>query len=311
MWTKKHVLGINDMSVEEIYIAMEKGKEYLKMIMKKPEVIANKFLDRVAVNLFFEVSTRTRMSFEIAEKKLGMNVLNYSAKNSSMVKGESFVDTIQTIDAMDVDIIVIRHVEPGTPIKAAEMVQASVINGGDGAREHPTQALVDFMTIWLRGIDFKGLNVAIVGDILHSRVARSEINGLQKLGAMITLVGPPNLIPADLMAKKGITVSNNIDEVLAEIDILYILRIQKERMVQAFIPDKEEYFKRYGIDRKRLEKTKDNLLVMHPGPVNRNVEIADDIVTDKKSVILEQVRNGVAMRMGLLELLLNNRTEGE
>ncbi len=311
MWTKKHVLGIDDLSVEEIYIAMEKGKEYLKMIMKKPEIIAREFSNRVAVNLFFEVSTRTRMSFEIAEKKLKMNVLNYSAKNSSMVKGESFVDTIQTIDAMNVDIIVIRHVEPGTPIKAAEMVQASVINGGDGAREHPTQALVDFMTIWLRGIDFQDLNIAIVGDILHSRVARSEINGLQKLGANITLVGPPNLIPADLMAKKGITVSNNVDEVLGEVDILYILRIQKERMVQAFIPDKEEYFKRYGIDRKRLEKTKDNLLIMHPGPVNRNVEIADDVVTDKKSVILEQVRNGVAMRMGLLDLLLNNRMEGE
>lgn len=311
MWTKKHVLGINELSVEEIYMAMEKGKEYLEKVEKKPEIVAKKFSNRAAVNLFFEVSTRTRMSFELAQKQLGMSVLNYSAKNSSMVKGESFIDTLQNIDAMNVDVIVIRHVEPETPLRAAEFVNASILNGGDGAREHPTQALLDFMTIWLRGISFEGLHVAIVGDILHSRVARSEVNGLLKLGAKVTLVGPQNLIPADLVAKSSVNISFDLDEVLPEIDILYLLRIQKERMVAAFIPDEREYFRLYGLNRERLDKTKDSLLVMHPGPINRNVEIADDIVAHKKSVILEQVKNGVAMRMGLLDLVLNRRMEEE
>ncbi len=303
-WKRKHILGLEEMTADEIYTILEKSKIYLDQIESKGAGSNSEELKGYnAVNLFFEHSTRTRMSFELAQKRLGMEVLNFHAVTSSVSKGETFIDTIETVSAMDLDVMVIRHVKPGTPELATKHTTASVINGGDGSREHPTQALLDLMTIWLRGKNFAGLKVAIVGDILHSRVARSEIFGLEKLGAEVILVGPPPLIPGDL-SRKGIEISHDIDEVLDYVDVLYLLRIQRERMAEVFIPDEEEYFRTYGLDRKRLDKTKDSCLVMHPGPVNRGVEIAVDIVNDKKSVILEQVRNGVAVRMALLSLLL-------
>jgi len=303
-WQKKHVLGIEEMSVEEIYEVFDMGKNYLKAMEKrKHDQIIPDLKGYSAVNLFFEPSTRTRMSFEMAQKLLGMNVVNFQSQGSSLVKGETFIDTVQTIDAMDIDAMVIRHVKPGTPELATEYTKSSVLNGGDGSREHPTQALLDFFTIWNLGYDFRNLKVAIVGDILHSRVARSEIIGLQKLGAEIILVGPPALIPGDLM-EQGIKVSHDVDDILEEIDVIYLLRIQKERMAEAFIPHEEEYFKRFGIDKRRLDMTPEHCLVMHPGPVNRGVEIDAEIVNSPKSVILQQVRNGVAIRMALLYLVL-------
>ena len=245
------------------------------------------------------------MSFELAQKRLGMEVLNFSAGASSLAKGETFIDTIQTIDAMNIDAIVMRHVQPGTPELATRYTEVPVLNGGDGSRAHPTQALLDLFTIWNRGIDFKGLKVAIIGDILHSRVARSEALGLQKLGAEVVLVGPPALIPGDLI-KRGFKTENDIDLILEDVDILYLLRIQKERMAEAFIPNEEEYFRLYGINEERLEKTKESCFLMHPGPVNRGVEIESGLVNHPRSAILEQVRNGVAMRMALLYLCLKS-----
>lgn len=302
-WTRKHVLGIEEMTADEIMLTFEKASEYLEGIEKKPGVVLSDLKGYTAVNLFFEPSTRTRMSFELAQKRLGMEVLNFSAGTSSLAKGETFIDTIQTIDAMNIDAIIMRHVQPGTPEIATRYTDTPVLNGGDGSREHPTQALLDLFTIWNRGIDFEGLKVAIVGDILHSRVARSEIFGLQKLGAEIILVGPPALIPGDLM-EKGLKIEHDIDNIIEDIDILYLLRIQRERMAEAFIPNQEEYFRIYGINKDRLARTKESCFLMHPGPVNRGVEIEAGLVNHPKSAILEQVRNGVAMRMGLLYLCL-------
>ncbi len=302
-WTRKHVLGIEEMTTEEILITFEKAAEYLEGIEKKPGGILSDLKGYTAVNLFFEPSTRTRMSFELAQKRLGMEVINFSAGTSSLAKGETFIDTIQTIDAMNIDAIVMRHVQPGTPELATRYTDCPVLNGGDGSRAHPTQALLDLFTIWNRGIDFEGLKVAIVGDILHSRVARSEVLGLQKLGAEIILVGPPALIPGDLVSR-GMEIEHDIDNIIEDIDILYLLRIQKERMAEAFIPNEEEYFKIYGINKDRLAKTKENCYLMHPGPVNRGVEIEAGLVNHPKSLILEQVRNGVAMRMALLSLCI-------
>lgn len=306
VWTKQHMLKIADMSAAEIMTVLEKAKEYLNGIQSVPAKNWGHLRDYTAVNLFFEPSTRTRMSFELAQRRLGMHVLNFDTASSSLIKGETLIDTIETIDAMNVDAIVIRHVKPGTPQLAADHTNAAVINAGEGSHEHPTQALLDLMTIWLKGFDFSKLKVAIVGDILHSRVARSEISALQTMGSQVVLVGPPTLIPGDLI-KEGMTSSDNLDEVLQEVDVLYMLRIQKERMAEAFIPDTAQYFKTYGIDQKRLEKTKESCVLMHPGPVNRGVEIAADVVTHPKSLILEQVRNGVALRMALLDLLITHK----
>jgi len=303
-WNKKHILGIEEMSSQEMHQVFERAERYLQgMNSRREEKITPDLEGYSAVNLFFEASTRTRMSFEMAQKLLGMDVVNFQSEGSSVAKGETFIDTVQTIDAMNIDAMVIRHVKPGTPELATRYTESAVLNGGDGSREHPTQALLDFFTIWNRGYDFKGLKVAIVGDILHSRVARSEVNGLQKLGAEVILVGPSPLIPGDLI-EKGLRVENDVDKVLEEVDVLYLLRIQKERMAEAFIPHEEEYFRMYGIDQNRLDKTKDSCLLMHPGPVNRGVEISADVVNDPKSVILQQVRNGVAVRMALLYMVL-------
>ncbi len=302
-WNRKHILEIEEMTVEEIMTSFEKSHEYLQTMDQKPGDVLPDLKGYTAVNLFFEPSTRTRMSFELAQKRLGMEVLNFSSGASSLAKGETFIDTIQTIDAMNIDAIVMRHVQPGTPELATRYTSVPVLNGGDGSRAHPTQALLDLFTIWNRGIDFKGLKVAIIGDILHSRVARSEALGLQKLGAEVVLVGPPALIPGDLI-KRGFQTENDIDQILEDVDILYLLRIQKERMAEAFIPNEEEYFRLYGINEERLEKTRGNCFIMHPGPVNRGVEIEDGLVNHPRSAILEQVRNGVAMRMALLYLCL-------
>lgn len=302
-WSHKHILRLKDLDKDSIYTILEKGREFMEGLDRRPARSYEYLKGYTAANLFFEPSTRTRMSFELAQKRLGMEVLNFHATTSSLAKGETFVDTVQTIDAMNVDCIVIRHMKPGTPATAAEYSRASIINAGEGSHEHPTQALLDLMTLWLSGREISNLKVAIVGDILHSRVARSEIYGLQTLGAQVILVGPPPLLPVDLM-QAGISHTDNLEDVLPEVDVLYLLRIQKERMAEAFIPDEEEYFKTYGLSLERLEATKDSCVVMHPGPVNRGVEVSHEVVSHSKSLILEQVRAGVALRMALLYLVL-------
>lgn len=299
----KHLLGIKDLSPEQIKEILNEAssfKDILKRDIKKVPTLRGK----TVVNLFFEPSTRTRTSFELAEKRMSMDVLNFSVPTSSVVKGESLLDTIKTIEAYEIDFLVIRHSSSGVPHLVSRHTRASVINAGDGINEHPTQALLDAFTIIEKKGRIEGLNVAIVGDILHSRVARSNIYCLTKLGARLRLIGPPTLIPSSLASKFGLSgdikVFYSIEEGLKDVDVVMILRIQMERQGKSFFPSKDEYFKLWGLTSERLSLAKDDVIVMHPGPMNRGVEIASDVADGPKSVILEQVTNGIAIRMAVM-----------
>ncbi len=264
---------------------------------------------RTVVNLFYEDSTRTRISFEAAAKRLSADVINFSAKGSSVSKGESLKDTALTLQAMGADAVVIRHPASGAPHRLANWIDGSVLNAGDGTHEHPTQALLDAYTMRSRLGRVDGLNVAIVGDVLHSRVARSNVLLLTTLGAKVTLVGPPTLIPVDIEAAlaKDTKVSYDLDSVLPDADVVMMLRVQTERMQDSYFPSAREYSRRYGLDASRMRKLPEHAIVMHPGPMNRGMEIAPEVADSSRSTIVEQVANGVSARMAVLYLLLGGK----
>ncbi|HEY0001475.1 MAG TPA: aspartate carbamoyltransferase catalytic subunit [Actinoplanes sp.] len=264
---------------------------------------------RTVVNLFYEDSTRTRISFEAAAKRLSADVINFSAKGSSVSKGESLKDTALTLQAMGADAVVIRHAASGAPHRLAAWVDGSVINAGDGTHEHPTQALLDAYTMRSRLGRLDGLRVAIVGDVLHSRVARSNVLLLTTLGAQVTLVGPPTLIPLDVSAALSATakVSYDLDSVLPDMDVVMMLRVQTERMQDSYFPSAREYSRRYGLDGARMRKLPEHAIVMHPGPMNRGMEITPEVADSSRSTIVEQVANGVSARMAVLYLLLGGK----
>ncbi len=297
----KDILGLRDLPVEQINYILDTAtacKDIFSRDLKKVPTLRGK----TVVTLFFEPSTRTRTSFEIAGKWMSADVVNLTVSSSSVVKGESFVDTARTIEAMGVDVIIIRHSLAGTPKLLAESVRSHVINAGDGAHEHPTQGLLDLFTIREKKGGFNGLNVVLVGDALHSRVIKSNIWGLTKLGAKVTLVAPPTLVPMGIESM-GVKVETNLDKALVEADVVNIMRIQLERQNKAYFPTLREYSKLFGINSERLAKAKPDLLVMHPGPANLGVEISEEVSVNDQSVITEQVTNGVAVRMALLYLL--------
>jgi aspartate carbamoyltransferase catalytic subunit len=297
----KDLLGIKELEPEDIELILETAsgfKDVLGRDIKKVPALRGK----TTVNLFYEPSTRTRTSFELAAKRLSTDVLNLSVSTSSVVKGESLRDTALTVQALGADFIVVRHSYSGAAHFLAANLAASVINAGDGTNEHPTQALLDLFTIVENKGTVKGLEVAIVGDILHSRVAKSNVYALKKLGAGVRLIGPPTLAP-DCMRDLGVEVYSDMDKGLAGADVIMMLRIQMERQGKGFFPTTEEYFKNWGLTAGRLSKAKKNAIVMHPGPMNRGVEIASDVADGRRSVILEQVTNGLAVRMAVMYLL--------
>lgn len=299
-WTRKDLLSIEELTPEEIRLVLdtaESFKEVSKREVKKVPALRGK----TVANLFFEPSTRTRTSFELAAKRLSADIVNFSSQTSSTTKGESLKDTVRNIEAMNVDTIVMRHSSSGSAEYLSRAARAGVINAGDGIHEHPTQGLLDMFTIRERKPSFEGLRVCLVGDILHSRVARSNIWGLTKLGAKVTVCGPPTLIPAGIEAL-GVEVSYDLDEVIPGQDVLNILRIQLERQRGAFFPSIREYAAEYGISAERLARAKKDVIVMHPGPVNRGVELAAEVADGDHSVILDQVTNGIAVRMAVLYL---------
>ena len=297
----KDILGLRDMSAEEINYILDTART-MKMIVLSKNKKTPHLQGRSIITLFYENSTRTRLSFELASKFMSANAANISASSSSTAKGETLLDTGRTIDRMGTDIIIIRHPMSGAPALLAKNINASVINAGDGMNEHPTQALLDMMTIQERFGSLKGLKVAIIGDVYHSRVARSNIWGMTKLGAEVSVAAPSTLTPPGLN-KLGIKVYNTVQEALIDADVVMGLRIQLERQKKALFPTTREYSRFFGLDEKRLTLAKKNALVMHPGPVNRGVELSSQIIDGPQSMIGEQVTNGVAVRMALLYLL--------
>jgi len=298
---QKDLLGIKEIPVEDITLILETAagfKDVLGRDIKKVPTLRGK----TAVNLFFEPSTRTRTSFELAAKRLSTDVINFSVPTSSVVKGESLIDTALTVQALGADFIILRHPSAGVPHLLARKLRASVINAGDGTNEHPTQALLDAFTIQEKKGGIEGLDIAIVGDIMHSRVAKSNIYSLTKLGAKIRLIGPPTLIPEE-MKEIGVRVFHTMEKGLKDVDVVMMLRIQMERQGKGFFPSTEEYSKNWGLTPERLSLAKDNAIVMHPGPMNRGIEIASEIADGPQSVILEQVTNGLAVRMAVMYLL--------
>ena len=300
-WTRKHLLGLEGIERDEVITILDTTSKF-REILDRPVKKVPTLRGITIVNLFFESSTRTRMSFELAEKRLSADVLNFSASTSSLKKGETLRDTARNIEAMKVDMVVMRHPSPGAPHFLANHIDGSIINAGDGPHEHPTQALLDLYTMREHVGDLQGKRVTIVGDILHSRVARSDIWGLKALGADVTLCGPSTFIPAEV-ERLGVTVTHDIKEATVNADIVNILRIQKERQSGGFLPSLREYSALFGINAARLKNMKPDVLIMHPGPINRGVEIAPDVADGDHSVILEQVTNGVAVRMAMLYLL--------
>jgi aspartate carbamoyltransferase catalytic subunit len=298
----EHLLSVTQLSPEDITRVLDTADSFREVgtrVIKKVPALRG----RTVVNLFYENSTRTRISFEIAAKRLSADVINFSTSGSSVAKGESLKDTALTLQAMGADAIVIRHSSSGSPYTLTKWVDASVINAGDGTHEHPTQALLDLFTIREHFPSFDGLRVAIVGDVLHSRVARSGTHGLARMGAQVTLVGPPTLIPPEA-STWGAEISHELDPVLPKLDVCYMLRVQRERQRQQYFPSVREYSRLYGLTRERVEALPEGALIMHPGPMNRGVEIASDVADLPQSLITDQVTNGIAVRMALLYLML-------
>lgn len=311
-YTKKDLLGTRNLSKDEILYFIERAKEF-KILNSKPVKKSSNLLGKSVINAFFENSTRTRISFETAQKRLGADSINFVASQSSTAKGETLIDTIHNLEAMKTDFFVVRHSASGSVNFIAQNTNASVINAGDGANEHPTQALLDIFTIMQHrgilnkiGADLSGLNISIIGDIDHSRVARSDIWAMQKLGANLTLFGPPQMMPrrADAFNCK---IAQNIDEAVHKADVIIMLRIQLERMNgEVPFPSKGEYMKFFGLNKERI-KLANNPIILHPGPINRDVELSSEVADSECSLILNQVENGVAIRMAVLSVLNENR----
>ena len=298
-WTRHHLLGLEDLSEEEL-VAILDAAEYFSRLdeARRKRYLAGK----VMVNLFFEPSTRTRTSFSLAARRLGADTLDFTTASSSLSKGEAFIDTAKNIEAMGVDVMVVRHASSGAPHLLAQHLKSSIINAGDGAHEHPTQGLLDIFTIRQLKGRLAGLTVALVGDIAHSRVARSNIHGLLKLGARIIVCGPPTLVPMAI-TEMGVEVSHNLDAVLPHCDVVNMLRIQFERQRSGLFPSVPEYARLFGMDSARMARAKPDLLLLAPGPINRGVEITPEVADGPHSAILKQVTNGLAVRMAVLYLL--------
>lgn len=301
VWTRKDLLGLDELSAEEIVHILDTAESFREVStrsIKKVPALRGK----VVALMFFEDSTRTRMSFELAASRLSADTMIFTSKGSSVAKGETTLDTVRNVGAMGVDVFVIRHSQPGAPHMVSRKVEASIINAGDGAHEHPTQALLDIFTMRQRLGGVAGKRVAIVGDIAHSRVARSNILGLRKLGAEVVVVGPPTMVPSAITAM-GCEISHSLDDVLGEVDAINMLRIQFERFGGNLFPSLREYSKVYGLNTERLAHCPKDVLVMHPGPINRGVEITSDVADGPNSCILQQVTNGLAIRMAVLYLV--------
>lgn len=304
---KKDLLGIKQLEPAEIEFILDTAETF-KEISARPIKKVPTLRGRTVVHLFYEPSTRTRTSFEIAAKRLSADTFNISASTSSIVKGETLLDTAKNLEAMNPDVLVLRHSVAGAPHMLAKHVRASVINAGDGMHEHPTQALLDLLTIREKKGAIAGITVAIIGDIAHSRVARSNIWALTKMGARVMVAGPATMIPFDV-DKLGVKVSHRPEEVIPAADVIMMLRIQRERQGQMLLPSLREYSRLFGLDEKRLTTAKPNVLIMHPGPINRGVEISPSVADGPYSVILDQVNNGVAVRMALLYLLIGSEKD--
>ena len=301
----KDLLGIRNLSVEEIKLIFDTADKF-KEVLNRPIKKVPSLRHLTIANVFFENSTRTKLSFELAQKRLSADIINFSSSVSSVKKGESLLDTINNILVMKVDIIVMRHPNPGAPHFVAKNIDASVVNAGDGTHEHPTQALLDSYTIREKLGKIKNKKIAIIGDIAHSRVAISNIYALQKLGAKVMLCGPSTLIPK-YISSMGVQIENNIENALKWCDVANILRIQLERQKDKFFPSLREYSLYYGINKKLLEKINKDIVIMHPGPINRGVELNSDVADSNNSIILDQVENGVAIRMAVMYLLSLNK----
>ena len=298
---RKDILGIKELSVEEITLILDTADSFLEVSTREIKKVPT-LRGKSVINLFYEASTRTRTSFEIAAKRLSADTINISASTSSVVKGETLIDTAKNIEAMNPDLIVIRHSAAGAPHMLAALLRQSIINAGDGAHEHPTQALLDMMTIRSRKGRIAGLKAAIIGDITHSRVARSNIHGLTKMGAHVVVSGPATMLPREIETL-GVVACTRIEEAIKDADIIMMLRIQTEREKQNVFPSLREYAQYFSLNRKNIALAREDCIVMHPGPMNRGVEISPEIADGPHSVILDQVTNGVAVRMALLYLL--------
>jgi len=304
-WKRKDLLSMQGLEAGEIRDVLdtaESMKEIATREIKKVPTLRGK----TVVNLFYEASTRTRTSFEIAGKWLSADVINFSASGSSADKGESLLDTAKNIEAMSPDVVVVRHQASGAPALLARNLRCAVVNAGDGAHEHPTQALLDLLTIREKKGHLEGLNVTIVGDVMHSRVARSDIHGMKTMGMTVTVAGPPTLIPPACQ-ELGVKVSHRLDEAIAHADVVMMLRLQHERMQAGLIPSVREYSRVWGLGLDKLEHCRPDVLIMHPGPVNRGVELSPEVADGPYSVILDQVANGVAVRMAVLYLLAGSK----
>jgi len=308
-WSRKDLVGIADLSPQEIQLILDTAESF-REVSERPIKKVPTLRGKTVVNLFFEPSTRTRSSFEIAEKRLSADSLNFSSSSSSLSKGESLIDTALNLQAMAPDLIVIRHSHPGVPHMLAARLPSGVINAGDGAHEHPTQALLDALTIVQHRGRLEGLKVSIVGDIEHSRVVRSNIYLLNKMGAEVTLAGPRTMMPVEV-EKLGVKTVYTLGEAIEGADVIMMLRVQLERQSRMAFPSTREYFNLFGLTRERLKPAKRGVIIMHPGPMNRGVEIASDVADGPYSVILEQVANGVAVRMAVLYLLAGALQEAE
>jgi aspartate carbamoyltransferase catalytic subunit len=300
----KHLLGIKDLTKDDISLILQTAEQF-KEVLQRPIKKVPSLRDVTIVNLFFENSTRTRISFELAEKRLSADAINFSSSGSSVSKGETLLDTVNNILSMKVDMVVMRHSATGAPHFLAKHVPAAIINAGDGVNEHPTQALLDAFSIKEKTGRLEGRKVAIIGDIMHSRVAQSNIYLLNKMGAEVTVCGPPTLIPKYITEALGVKVNYNLKETLEWCDVANVLRIQLERQNQVLFSSLREYNLVYGIKRQMLDELKKDIVIMHPGPMNRGVEIDSDVADSRQSIILRQVENGVAVRMAVLYLLSN------
>ena len=306
-FTSKHLLGLDGLPSEDIVTILNTAKSF-REVLDRPIKRLPTLQGKTIVNLFYENSTRTRISFELAEKRLSADIVNFSASTSSIKKGETLIDTVKNIESMKIDMVVVRHSSPGAPHLLARVMDANIVNAGDGGHEHPTQALLDMFTIRQKRGDFKDLTIAMVGDISHSRVAMSNIYGLKKLGARVLVCGPSTLIPRHI-ERLGVEIYHNVDEIIPQVDVMNILRLQLERQQSGLFPSLREYHNYFGITRERLEHASKPILIMHPGPVNRGVEITSNVADSEHSVILEQVTNGVAVRMAVLYLLAGGPSE--
>lgn len=308
VWTKKDLLGLEYLTKEEIELILDTAKSF-KEVLERPLRKVPTLRGKTVVNLFYEPSTRTRTSFELAAKRLSADVINIVKESSSIEKGETLIDTGRNLEALKIDIIVVRHNASGAPVMLSRAVDISVVNAGDGWHEHPTQALLDIFTLKEKLGRIKGLNVSIIGDIAHSRVARSNIWGLTKLGANVTVCAPEKLIPPGI-EELGVKATCDVDDAIKGADAINVLRMQFERDEKQAFPSKMEYFRTYGITEDRLKKAKKDIIVMHPGPINRGVEMSAEVADGANSVILEQVTNGIAVRMAVLYLVAHAKSKG-